>query len=565
MHSAPIINECFNFISQTSKLAGTPTVGRPQLNPARVENAKFVHIVNIAAQHVSHDFWGKVSRACSLAAVGGDGRLLFMDDGEATHTYLLEDPLDPLRLDTLPRTFPRHPRWNFEIRNPCVFAAARGDSAVDVFCEDWGYVVEWRAGGHAIAETDRIEGGSSDRFNRLVPEFGEPVGMAASPDGRHVYLSSAEKGILMFERVASPGDGHRLSRPEEPDLVVVSGSVDDPAPFSDGSFRFSATVRNRGNTPSDATTLRVYRSPDAAISSSDTQIATLPVDSLATGEDADASLSMTAPSNAGTYYYGACIDAIDSEANVDNNCAGGVEVRVRTARPELIVQTPTVDDATLVTGESFTLRTTVRNRGEGRSGGTTLRYYRSTDSTVSSGDDEVGTELVGRLDAGGESQESVSLTAPLTAGAYYYGACVDAVDNESDVTNNCSNAVEVTVSENGGVVGGTDDHGNGFASATPVVLSSTTEGELEVGGDRDYFQIAVDLPTSITVETKGGTDTYCTLFNDDQESLATDDDSGTNLNCRIEATEDAGEYVIEVRGYSGSTTGRYELSVGASD
>lgn len=70
---------------------------------------------------------------------------------------------------------------------------------------------------------------------------------------------------------------------------------------------------------------------------------------------------------------------------------------------------------------------------------------------------------------------------------------------------------------------------------------------------------------SITVETKGGTDTYCTLFNDDQESLATDDDSGTNLNCRIEATEDAGEYFIEVRGYSGSTTGRYELSVGASD
>ena len=32
----------------------------------------------------------------------------------------------------------------------------------------------------------------------------------------------------------------------------------------------------------------------------------------------------------------------------------------------------------------------------------------------------------------------MDLTAPDTSGTYYYGACVDAVTDESDTTNNCS-------------------------------------------------------------------------------------------------------------------------------
>ena len=39
----------------------------------------------------------------------------------------------------------------------------------------------------------------------------------------------------------------------------------------------------------------------------------------------------------------------------------------------------------------------------------------------------------------------MSLTAPTTAGTYYYGACVDAVTGESDTADNCSSSVQVTV------------------------------------------------------------------------------------------------------------------------
>ena len=41
--------------------------------------------------------------------------------------------------------------------------------------------------------------------------------------------------------------------------------------------------------------------------------------------------------------------------------------------------------------------------------------------------------------------QAISLTAPSTAGTYYYGACVDAVTDESNTANNCATGVQVTV------------------------------------------------------------------------------------------------------------------------
>ena len=62
------------------------------------------------------------------------------------------------------------------------------------------------------------------------------------------------------------------------------------------------------------------------------------------------------------------------------------------AAPDLVVGAPSVDDSSPTTGESFTLSATVRNQGDGSSAATTLRYYRSADSTISSSDTAVGTD-----------------------------------------------------------------------------------------------------------------------------------------------------------------------------
>ena len=115
--------------------------------------------------------------------------------------------------------------------------------------------------------------------------------------------------------------------------------------------------------------------------------------------------------------------------------------------PDLVVGTPSVDYDTPDTGESFTLSVTTSNEGDGDAPATTLRYYRSTDATITTSDTSVGTDAVAGLAASASGSESIDVTAPATAGTYYYGACVDAVTDESDTTNNCSSSVEVTVFE----------------------------------------------------------------------------------------------------------------------
>ena len=231
-----------------------------------------------------------------------------------------------------------------------------------------------------------------------------------------------------------------------PDLVVDAPTVSESAPAAGGSFTLSATVRNQGAARSDSTTLRYYQSSDATITTGDTEVGTDSVFGLAASWSGDESISLNAPSTPGTYYYGACVDEVNGELDTQNNCSAAMKVTVGAApAPDLVVDTPTVSESAPAAGARFTLSATVRNQGAARSDSTTLRYYQSSDATITTGDTEVGTDSVSRLDASQSGDESISLTAPSTPGTYYYGTCVDAVSGESDTTNNCSSAVTVTV------------------------------------------------------------------------------------------------------------------------
>ena len=147
---------------------------------------------------------------------------------------------------------------------------------------------------------------------------------------------------------------------------------------------------------------------------------------------------------AGTVTY-TCNDGSSGEYNWQL-----VEIPAPAGAPDLVVQTSSVSDSNPNAGESFTLSATVRNQGNSLSASTTLRYYRSTDATISTGDTQVGTDPVSGLAAAASSDQSISLTAPSSAGTYYYGACVDPVSGEYATRNNCSRAVTVTVASSTG-------------------------------------------------------------------------------------------------------------------
>ena len=234
---------------------------------------------------------------------------------------------------------------------------------------------------------------------------------------------------------------------KRPDLMVAAPSVTDSGPAAGAAFTLSATVRNDGEAGSEPTTLRYYRSTDARITTSDTELGTDGVAALAASGSASESVQLTAPSTPGTHHYGACVDAVTEESNTTNNCSASVQVTVPEPElhPDLAVASISVSDVAPAVGGTFTLSATVRNDGNGASERTTLRYYQSTDARITTSDTELGTDAMAELAVSGSASESVELPAPANAGTYYFGACVDAVTDESDTTNNCSTSVQVTV------------------------------------------------------------------------------------------------------------------------
>ena len=343
-----------------------------------------------------------------------------------------------------------------------------------------------------------------------------------------------------------------------PELEVETPTVDHIAPAAGERFTLRATVRNQGNATSDWTTLRYYQSADSTITSGDTEVGTDSVSRLDATDSSDESISLTAPAAAGTYYYGACVEAVSDESDTTNNCSAAVTLTVGAApAPDLVVGTPTVSESAPAVGERFTLNATVRNQGNGSSVFTTLRYYQSADSTITTGDTEVGTDSVSRLDATDSSHETISLTAPAAAGTYYYGACVEAVSDESDTTNNCSAAVTLTVgaapapdlvvdtptvSENAPAVGGrftlnatVRNQGHGSSVFTTLHYyqsadSTITSGDTEVGTDSVSRLDATDSSDesiSLTAPAAAGTYYYGACVE------AVSDESDTTNNCSV--------------------------------
>ena len=390
---------------------------------------------------------------------------------------------------------------------------------------------------------------------------------ASSTPGTYYYGACVDAVYGEFDTTnnCSPAVTVTVGAAPAPDLVVDTPTVSESAPAAGARFTLSATVRNQGNGSADSTTLRYYQSSDSTITTGDTEVGTDSVFRLDASESGDESISLTASSTPGTYYYAACVDAVSDESDTTNNCSPAVTVTVGAApAPDLVVDVPTVDTSAPVAGARFTLSATVRNQGNGRSDSTTLRYYQSTDTTITTDDTEVGTDSVFRLNAAGSGDEWISLTAPSTSGTYYYGACVDAVSDESDTTNNCSLAVTVTVgaapapdlmvdaptvSESAPAAGARftlsdtiRNQGNGPSAFTTLRYYQSTDstitiGDAEVGTDsvsRLNASESGDESISLTAPSSAGTYYYGACVD------AVSDESDTTNNCSVSVTVTVG-------------------------
>ena len=253
--------------------------------------------------------------------------------------------------------------------------------------------------------------------------------------------------------------------------------------------------------------------------------------------------------------------------------------------PDLVVESPSVSDIAVQPGASFTLTATVRNRGNERAAATTLRYFRSSNATISTGDQEVGSVSAGARDASTASERSTGVAAPAVFGTYYYGACVDAVDGESDTGNNCSAAVAVAVSATTAActvelgrspgAGGTERVEFALAAARQAQvgessIQSWVHTEFGNASDFHVYELALTSPGRLAVFTQSELDTQAVFLADDcteVDAVQVVEDAGRiegvrsgDRNFRLRGDLDAETYYLVVYEWA-SRTGDYSLGL----
>ena len=253
-------------------------------------------------------------------------------------------------------------------------------------------------------------------------------------------------------------------------------------------------------------------------------------------EDADGGISLAEGSNVITVEVTAEDDSITKTYTVTVTRAA-----TSISAPDLTVPFVYTSTNPFVYSPEFTLGVTVDNEGSASSGSTTLRYYRSADSTITSGDTEVGTDAVGSLAASGSSRESIDLTAPSAPGTYYYGACVDAVPDESDATNNCSGSVAFTVPAE---------------TSTDATLSALTLSGIGFGTfDSTTISYSAQVSNSVTETTVTPT------VNHSGASYVIKLGGVTNADGTVSLAVGSNVITIEVTAEDGETTRTYTVTV----
>ena len=300
------------------------------------------------------------------------------------------------------------------------------------------------------------------------------------------------------------------------------------------TFQINTRVWNQGSATSDATTLRYYLSTDETISAEDTEVDSDNVATLsgkgahASRRRAELSKTLTAPDTPGTHYYGVCVDSVAGDANIVNNCSQAIVITVESPPepvvspvsgesenletveiqgPDLIISAVRVDASTIKIGGGVRFHLTLTNQGTSKAPATIIRYYRSSDATITAEDTELRAVPVGELGAGKSYTTWALLPSAFSVGTYYYGACLDGVASEFDTANNCSDAVEIIMVLQSDPIDGLESRGR-IPTQTLKVEDSpeALSASRYFAGKVETWEVSSSKPSVVTVSMAADSD-----------------------------------------------------------
>ena len=287
---------------------------------------------------------------------------------------------------------------------------------------------------------------------------GDALSYAASSSNPSVAVVSTSGATVMITAVAKGS-------------VTVMVTATDPGGLT-ATQTLEATVPNRA--PEVRGSL-----PDQTVQAG--QTATLDVSPYFTDADGDA-LSYAAAMSSSSVSTASVSGAVVTLQGV---AAGGTTLTVTARDPDggaatqqasVTVIPPAPDlafagvspaSATLSPGSPATFAFRIRNQGTLASSATTIRAMRSPNPIVSTRDTELKSYSLSSLAA---SQDltfplTISVDASSAAGTIYIGMCIDAVTDESNTRNNCSEGARLTItaSSSGQQPSGSVSAGDGSA------------------------------------------------------------------------------------------------------
>ena len=295
-------------------------------------------------------------------------------------------------------------------------------------------------------------------LNTLEGHTDRVSSVAYSPDGLTLASGSDDRTIRLWALssvVATVGEPEiepvetdlfieaveatRVVSVEEKKRGVVATETKRNAPPG-GLFTLHVTVRNQGTETSTKTALIFYQSTDNHISTDsegDKAVGTIDVGPLLQNGSVIRTIDLAVPETGGVFYYGACIRDPKSYTWV---CATET-AKIDVTRPEVELDWIKVGPKGISPGElkkknqahiltippeeEFDLLISLTNKGKIPSTPTRVTFYRSSDTHISTTNDEVVATIDIEALEPGEHNRRSRIKAPKTLGTYYYGACVE--------------------------------------------------------------------------------------------------------------------------------------------
>ncbi|MFH0774686.1 MAG: CARDB domain-containing protein [bacterium] len=229
-----------------------------------------------------------------------------------------------------------------------------------------------------------------------------------------------------------------VSLPPTPDLVVSSLGQ---ATYSSNYITGTYTIKNQGSGSAGSFKVYFYLSSDTTITTGDTYLGYINISGLSVGASISGNYSFYRSSSPSGYYIGAIVDPDNyiAESNENNNTAYN---SIQVVAPDLVVSSlgqATYSSSDQSPGYYYITGTyTVKNQGNGNAGSFDVYSYLSPDTTITTGDTQLGYMNIPSLSAGASIFGNYFYSRSSSPAGYYIGAIVDPYNSivESNENNN---------------------------------------------------------------------------------------------------------------------------------